>query len=126
MNKKKILIVEDEPDILKLLTIYLNDSGYEASFAINGKEGLEKATENKPDLILLDYNMPVMNGPEMLENLRSNLELQDIPIIMLTALCDQENIDAVHDYNILDYVPKPFDSIELCEKIENALEAKPV
>ena len=81
------------------------------------------AAQEKPDLILLDTNMPVMNGHEMLKKLRADKELKHIPVIMLTAISSPQDIAAASSYGITDYVTKPFDFTELMEKVSNALKA---
>ena len=78
----------------------------------------------KPDLILLDTDMPVMNGHEMLERIRKHPDLKDTPVIMCTALCEAQDIARALSYGIADYVTKPFDFTELIEKITNTLENK--
>ena len=90
------------------------------------KEGLEKAANEKPDLILLDTNMPVMGGHEMLERLQEQSELKDIPVIMVTVVCEPQDIATASSYGIVDYVTKPFDFTDLMEKIANALKNKKV
>jgi len=89
--------------------------------AVNGQEALDTAAADKPDLILLDNNMPVMTGLEMLERLRDDPDLQDIRVIMCTASCEPEDISAAQSCGIADYVTKPFNCTELIDKIENAL-----
>ena len=82
---------------------------------------IEKAAEELPDLILLDTNMPVMNGHEMLRELRAKPETAHIPVIMLTAQYGTQDIAAASAYDIADYITKPFDFAELIEKVESAL-----
>jgi CheY-like chemotaxis protein len=89
-------------------------------------EGLEKAANEKPDLILLDTNMPVMSGHDMLERLREQPELKDIPVIMVTVVCEPQDIAIASSYGVVDYVTKPFDFTDLIEKIANALKNKKV
>ena len=120
----KILVVDDEPDYISTVQCRLGWCGYEVIVAADGKEGLEKAVNEKPDLILLDTSMPVMNGHEMLNRLRKHPDLKNIPVIMVTALCDVEDIATASTYGVADYVAKPFDFAELMEKIANALEKK--
>ena len=120
----KILIIDDEPDYVSTIRCRLEWNKYEVSTASNGKEGLEKATAEKPDLILLDTSMPVMNGHEMLERLRQHPDLQQIPVIMVTALCEIQDIERASRLGIVDYVAKPFDSAELVQKIANVLKGK--
>jgi len=121
MNKKKILFVDDEQDILRVVTVTLEKYGYEILTAVDGKEGLKRAANDRPDVILLDKAMPIMDGCEMLQRLRSTPELKDMPVIMLTARCDRQDITAVRPYNVSSYVTKPFDPTDLSNRIEDAL-----
>jgi len=121
MKKKKILFVDDEQDILRVVTVTLEKYGYEILTAVDGKEGLKRAANDRPDVILLDKAMPIMDGCEMLQRLRSTPELKDIPVIMLTARCDSQDITAVRQYNVASYVTKPFDPTDLSNRIEDAL-----
>ena len=120
----KILVVDDEPDLVSTIECRLRWYEHEVTTAANGQEGLEKAIKEKPDLVLLDINMPVMNGNEMLKRLREHQDLKDTPVIMLTALCERQDIATVSAYGITDYITKPFDFTELIEKITNALSNK--
>lgn len=117
----KILAVDDEPDILRVISFSLKKWGYEVITATNGQEGLDKVATEKPNLILLDAGMPVMTGFQMLEELRDNPDWQNIPVIMLTAHSDPKDIDIAHRYGIIEYITKPFDPMDLREKIENAM-----
>jgi CheY-like chemotaxis protein len=118
-NKKKILVVEDEPDMTMVITHFLQHAGYEVLTAANGEEGLEKTTNGKPDLILSDTQMPVMNGWEMLEELRKQPGARHIPVIMVTGRYEKYDIATACRYNITDYVAKPFDPSLLLEKISD-------
>jgi len=114
--KKKILIIEDEEDLVKGLKLNLSDEGYEVDFALNGVEGLRKALEETPDLIILDIMLPEMDGLEVCRELRQkNIA---IPIIMLTA--KGEEIDKVVGLEIGadDYITKPFSIRELLARIK--------
>jgi DNA-binding response OmpR family regulator len=113
--KEKILIIEDELDLVKGLKMNLVDEGYEVDFALDGKEGLEKGLKEKPDLILLDIMLPGMDGLEICKELRRNKV--DIPILMLTA--KGEEIDKVIGLEIGadDYISKPFSLRELLARI---------
>jgi CheY-like chemotaxis protein len=123
-GQAKILIVDDEPDYLSTIQHHLEWANYLTVVAVNGKEGLEKAASEKPDLILLDTSMPVMNGHETLEHLSKDPELKNIPVIMVTAACEVDDIATASSFGIVDYIAKPFDFAELKEKIANALEGK--
>lgn len=95
---KKILIVEDEQPYLKLLNDQLKSLDYKVMTAANGKIGLDIARKEKPDLILLDIRMPVMDGVTMLQQLREDSWGKDVDVIMLTNLDDSKNIsDAMHE-----------------------------
>ena len=120
-DKAKILIVDDEPDCLSIVKCRLEWCHYDVISATNGKEGLEKAVTEKPDLILLDTNMPVMNGHDMLERMRKDQVIKDTPVIMVTALCEAKDIDTASSFGISDYVTKPIDFPKLIEKISNIL-----
>ena len=124
IGQAKILIVDDEPDIVDTIQCRLEWCNCEVITAVNGREGLEKAANDRPDLILLDTNMPVMNGHEMLKHLRGNSDLKDIPVIMVTVICEPKDIATASSYGIADYVTKPFDFAELMEKIAKTLEHK--
>jgi CheY-like chemotaxis protein len=117
----RILVIDDEPDILRIVSYSLKKWGYEVITATNGQDGLDKIAAEEPNLILLDAGMPVMTGFQMLEELRGNPDWKDIPVIMLTAHSDPRDIDKAHAYGILEYVTKPFDPMELREKIANAM-----
>lgn len=120
-ERAKILIVDDEPDYITAIQCRLEWSRYEVITASNGEEGLKKVASEKPDLVLLDTSMPIMNGHEVLERLKQHSELKNIPVIMVTALCEAEDIAKASSYGVVDYVAKPFDFTDLVEKIENAL-----
>jgi len=122
--KAKILIVDDEPDYVSTIKQHLEWNNYEAVVAVNGKDGLDKAASEKPDLILLDTSMPVMNGHETLEHLSKDPQLKGIPVIMVTAACEVDDIATASSFGVVDYIAKPFDFTELKEKIANALEGK--
>ena len=117
----KILIVDDEQDILRIVAYSLKKWGYDVVTATNGQDGLDKIASENPDLILLDAGMPVMNGFQMLEQLRQTPDFRNIPVIMLTAHSDPKDIDKARAYGIFEYVTKPFDPMELREILEKAL-----
>jgi DNA-binding response OmpR family regulator len=120
-SQMKILVVDDEPDLLSTVEYRLKFADCDVVTASNGQEGLEKAAAERPDLILLDTNMPVMNGHEMLERLRADPNLKGIPVIMLTARCEPQDIAAASSLGISDYVTKPFDFTQLFDKVRAAL-----
>ncbi len=123
-GKPKILIVDDEPDYVTTIQQHLEWSNYRTAVAVNGQEGLEKAASEQPDLILLDTNMPIMNGHETLEHLSKDPQLKNIPVIMVTAACEMDDIATASSFGVVDYIAKPFDFAELKEKIANAIAGK--
>ena len=114
---KKILVVDDEQDLRNLLTERLMAAGYNVSTAINGKEGLEKATAEKPDLIILDVMLPDTDGFKLCGLIKSNKEMKNIPIIMLTCLGQIEDIKAAIEKGASAYIAKPFDPKVLLSRI---------
>jgi two-component system OmpR family response regulator len=117
----KILIVDDEADLVSTVAYRLKFAECEVITASNGLEGLERARAEKPDLILLDTNMPQMDGHEMLERLRADDAIKRIPVIMLTARCEAQDIARASAHGVSDYVTKPFDFGQLMEKIRTVL-----
>ncbi len=120
----KILIVDDETDVVNSVKYHLKSYEFEVATASNGKEGLEKAVDEKPDLILLDISMPVMDGYEMLERLRNHPDIKNTPVIMFTAYSEITHVAMAAGLGIEDYVTKPFDFTDLMDKITCALENK--
>jgi len=125
-ERTKILIVDDEPNIVQTLQDRLEMNEYQVVTACNGQEGLEQAIQEQPDIILLDVIMPVMDGHEMLEALRKQPECEDISVIMLTARSQTQDIARANSCGIEDYIVKPFDLSELLEKIESIVENRKV
>lgn len=120
-KKPKILVADDEEDILKVLEKRLSDTGYEVVKAGNGREAVECAFREKPDLVVMDVMMPEMDGLEATKILRSRLETAVIPILMLTAKKDKESELKGLDVGADDYVTKPFDKDKLLARIKMLL-----
>src|SRR5688500_9847489 len=120
----RILIVDDEPFNLDLLEQEFMDYDYLIERAVNGVEALEKADSFQPDVILLDFMMPKMNGLEVVKRLRANERQSGIPVILLTAKATQEDKVAGLDAGADDYVTKPFDSFELLARVRAMLRIK--
>ena len=120
-KKAKILLIDDEADLVETIQWMLQSSGYDIVSATNGKEGLELATRERPDLIVLDIRMPVMDGHEMLKRLRGNPDMKDIPVIMCTMSDEIWDITEASQYKICDYITKPFNGLDLIEKISDVL-----
>jgi CheY-like chemotaxis protein len=114
--RPKILSVDDSKTVRASLSRLFSPFACELCEAVNGREGLEVAARERPDLIILDYNMPVMNGVSMLQRLREDAELRRIPVIMLTTESSAENVATVARLGVRDYVTKPFNEELLLAK----------
>jgi len=106
MPAKKILVVDDEPEVRKLMEHFLIDKGYEVRVAGNGREGLDALDTFTPDLVLLDMHMPELDGAEMLKQLA--IRSPTLPVIMVTVNEDVETTSRLLQLGAADYVPKPF------------------
>lgn len=116
-TKKRILIVDDERDLVETLIFRLESEGYDVSVAYDGQEGLEKAKKDKPDLILLDVMMPKLNGYQVCRELKSSDATKKIVVIMLTAKAQESDKFWGMETGADAYVTKPFESGELLSKI---------
>jgi two-component system, OmpR family, alkaline phosphatase synthesis response regulator PhoP len=119
--QKKILIVEDEQDILQLVKLYLEKEGFRTTTAVNGAEALKKVKEDKPDLIVLDLMLPELDGLEVCKRLRSVPETAMLPIIMLTAKAEESDTIIGLELGADDYVAKPFSPKALVARIKALL-----
>jgi two-component system cell cycle response regulator len=127
MSLPKILSVDDSRTMRMMVKRAFRNFQCELFEAADGAEGLAAALANKPDLIVLDYNMPVMDGVTMLRNMRENTELKRTPVIMLTAEDSNEIISTVARLGVRDYIIKPFEDENLLSKVNRIinLERKP-
>jgi DNA-binding response OmpR family regulator len=121
MQKKKILVVDDEPDIQKILKFRLEENHYEVITAPDGKSCLKKAVEEKPDLIILDILMPRLNGFEVSQRLKKDSKTKDIPIVMLTALAQEKDLSRGLEAGASCFITKPFNPVDLISEIEQAI-----
>lgn len=119
--KKKICIIEDEKDIVRLLSYNLNKEGYDVVAYGSGENALEFVNSNKPDLILLDVMIPSMDGFDICRQLKSNQDTRLIPIIMVTAKSEDANIVAGLELGADDYITKPFSIEVLIARVRTAL-----
>ncbi len=124
MTGKRVLVVDDEIHIVHVVAIKLRNNGYEVISASNGAEAFELACKNKPDIIVTDFQMPVMTGMELVEKLRQNEETKDVPIIMLTARSFAISKEQREQLKISDCLSKPFSPRELLGNIEDILYQK--
>ena len=119
--KQKILVIEDEQDIQTLLEYNLQQAGYEVVLCENGEDGLWLAIEHKPDLILLDWMLPLLSGIELLRQLRNRADTREIPVIMMTARGEEGDRLRGLDGGADDYVTKPFSPAELVARVRAIL-----
>lgn len=117
----RILIVEDEANIVKLISIRLERLGHVISSAGNGVAALDAARELRPDLILLDVMIPLLNGFQVLEQLKADAATAPIPVLMLTARGHERDIVAGLEGGAEDYIVKPFSFPELISRVSSAL-----
>ena len=120
-QKQRILIVDDDPELSRMIGFILQKSGYEVETANNGKDGLAKADEVRPDLVILDVMMPDMSGIEVCQKLRDKPVTRSVPIIMLSALADIDAKLSGFQVGADDYIPKPVNAKELIARIQALL-----
>jgi two-component system, sensor histidine kinase and response regulator len=123
-NNPLILIVDDIPKNLQVLSSILSIEGYQISFASDGKQALSVVETTIPDLILLDIMMPEMDGYEVCKQLKKNESTKDIPVIFLTGKADTDDVVSGLKLGAVDYITKPFNSAELLTRIRTHLELK--
>jgi len=117
----KILVVDDEPPILRLMEFILAREGHQMLVAVNGEEALAQVAEHKPDLILLDIMMPRVDGYEVVRRLRADPDHASIPIIMLSAKAQDADVQKGVDVGVNEYVTKPFSPPHLVEVVNKYL-----
>jgi two-component system alkaline phosphatase synthesis response regulator PhoP len=125
-EKKRILLVDDEPDFCAIVQGNLEKEGFEVEVAYDGVEGLEKVRANSPDAIILDVMMPEMDGYKMCKALKADDKFADIPILMLTAVADKVSSTRYSHYDGMsmeadDYLPKPASAEDITQSIKSLL-----
>src|SRR5574344_2192107 len=118
---KKVLIVDDEPDLVETLKFVLETAGFECYTSYNGEDGLNLAREILPDLIILDVMMPKINGFKICRLLKYDSKYKNIPILMVTARSQEEDKLIGEETGVDEYITKPFDLDALVEKVKNYL-----
>ncbi|MBT3711610.1 MAG: response regulator, partial [Gammaproteobacteria bacterium] len=121
MSKKKIVIVEDEPDILEVLSYNLKREGFDVSHALDGIKGLALVEKVEPDLVILDLMLPGLDGLEICRRIKSVEKLKHIPVIMVTAKGEESDIVIGLGIGADDYVAKPFSPRELVARVNAAI-----
>lgn len=124
-EKKKILIVDDERDIVRVLMIRLQTSGYDVVAAFDGAQGVFMAHKEKPDLIILDIRMPAGDGFSVAHRLRRSANTWAIPIIFLTGSPERGAEERAMEMGARFYIKKPYDPEELLDAVKRALETEP-
>ena len=115
---KKILVVDDEPDILKVVVFRLEKAGYEVFSAVNGQEALDSIDKIHPDLIVLDLIVPIIDGYEICRRIKADENLKKIPVILLTASITGGLPEKAKMLKAEDYLAKPFEPEVLLQKIK--------
>lgn len=121
MSKQTILVVDDEQDLLDLIEYNLKKEGFDVIKAENGQDGIKKAREHNPNLVLLDIMMPKMDGMEVCDQMRVDADLKHIPIIFLTARGDEKTEVEGLDKGADDYITKPISTTKLISRIKAVL-----
>ncbi len=123
-EKKTVVCVEDEPEMIDLVKLILGRKGFELVGAVGGREGLETVRKLKPDLVLLDLMMPDMDGWEVYQQMKADDDLKDIPVIVVTAKAQSiDKVLGLHIAKVDDYVTKPFGPQELLQSVNKVLGA---
>ena len=125
-QKHKILLVEDEQDMLRAIQMRLEANDFEVVAAVDGREGLDKARVQHPNLIILDVMLPKIDGFTLCRMLKFDEEFRKVPVIMLTARIQQNDIERGKEMGADAYMTKPFKSNELLSKIKELLFPPPV
>lgn len=126
-ERKSILLIDDDPDFVEAVRVIVENGGYDVRVAYDGQEGLDAVAEKKPDLIVLDVMMPVLDGHATCAKLKTDTTTADIPIILLTAVADRVTTSTYSHRDMLesaaeDYMPKPVEPMELLRTIESWME----
>ncbi len=124
-DKKTVVCIEDEPEMIDLVKLILGRKGFELIGAMGGREGLEAIRRVKPDLVLLDLMMPDMDGWEVYQQMKADVDMQKIPVIVVTAKAQSiDKVLGLHIAKVDDYVTKPFGPQELLQSVEKVLGLK--
>lgn len=121
MIRKKILVADDEPDIVRTISIMLEMEGYDVITAVSGEDAIDKIHINNPDLIILDVILPGINGKDAVAMLKRDTRYQKVPIILITAQTQKRDLFGLRESAADFYIIKPFDLSVLKNKIEELL-----
>lgn len=121
-KSKKVLIVDDDPFILDMYVLKFKEEGFQVGAATDGRMAVEEAREKKPDIVLLDIIMPLADGFEVLQKLKADKDLKDIPVVLLSNLGQKEDVEKGMDLGAIDYVIKAhFTPTEVVQKVKKIL-----
>jgi two-component system alkaline phosphatase synthesis response regulator PhoP/two-component system response regulator VicR len=121
MNKPRILVAEDDPNILRQIAFNLGTHGYQVDTAVNGAEALKQLMQSRPNLLITDVMMPEMDGYELVATLRADPDLADLPVIMLTARSQDNDVAQGYNSGTDLYLTKPFNPAELLSFVQRIL-----
>ena len=124
MQRKQIVVVEDDPDILKIVAATLQEHEFEVAMAMDGRTGLELIRETQPHAVVMDIMMPEMNGIDVLRALKQSEDTSDIPVILLTVKSDINSKISGFVAGASRYMTKPFDIDDLVSNVRNAIQQK--
>ena len=119
--KDRVLVVDDEPDLLELVRFHLAQAGFEVETARDGRQGLESIRRRRPDLVVLDWMLPDVSGTEVCRQVRNDPQLRDLPILLLTAKAEEVDRVVGFELGADDYVTKPFSPRELALRVSAIL-----
>ncbi len=116
--QKRILVVDDEPDVVKTLSKALRRQGFDVVSAADGEQALERVKDSHPDLVILDIQMPKLDGIEVLQRIKGDSQTMALPVIMLTARAGDEDMLKGYKYGANYYIPKPFKIADVLDGIK--------
>lgn len=117
----KVIVIEDDPDISLLVAHKLRGSGHDVEVEADGRAGFAAVEQTRPDLVILDWMMPRMNGIEVCEAMRADPELARIPVLMLTAKAQEVDLERAYAVGVDEYIQKPFSTRELVVRVDRLL-----
>ncbi len=121
MQGNKILVVDDEPNIVRSLTFVLNKGGYDVSFARDGEQAMTMIRDSKPNILILDVMMPNKSGYEVCNEIKSDPDLRDIHVVMLTAKGQDDDRESALSQGADEYISKPFSPIKILARVKELL-----
>ena len=121
MTDKKILVVDDEPNVVRTLTFVLKKEGYDVATAVNGEEAMNKVRESKPNLMFLDVMMPKKNGYEVCQELKNDSNYKDIHVVMLSAKGQETDRDKALNLGANEFMTKPFSPVGVVGRVKELL-----